>query len=80
MATLHRLYRMADKSHLLRLKPPRLGIQHVIASSVEIHGEHLALLNSDGRLVALFLMEEVQSWNVLPRTDLEQDRGNFSSI
>jgi hypothetical protein len=60
---------MSDKTHLLRLKPPRLSIQQVIASSVEIHGEHLALLDSDGRLVALFLMEDVQSWNVLPNTD-----------
>jgi hypothetical protein len=57
---------MADKTHLLCLKSPRLGFQHVIASSVEIHGEHLAMLNSDGKLVALFLMDEIQSWNVLP--------------
>jgi hypothetical protein len=53
----------------MRLKPPRRGIQHVIASSVEIDGEHLALLDSDGQLVALFLMDEVQSWNVLPNTE-----------
>jgi hypothetical protein len=53
----------------MRLKPPSLGIQHVIASSVEIHGEHLALLDSDGKLVALFLMDDVQSWNVLPNTE-----------
>jgi hypothetical protein len=60
---------MSDKTHLMRLKPPSLGIQHVIASSVEIHGEHLALLDSDGKLVALFLMDDVQSWNVLPNTE-----------
>lgn len=36
-------------------------MQHVIASSVEIHGEHLALLDSDGGLLALFLVDEVQS-------------------
>jgi hypothetical protein len=60
---------MSDKTHLMHLKPPRLGIQHVIASSVEIDGEHLALLDSDGQLVALFLMDEVQSWNVLPNTE-----------
>ncbi len=67
--TLHRLYKMVDKTHLLRLKPPTLGLQHVMAASVEIHGEHLALLNSNGKLVALFLMEEVQSWNVLPNKE-----------
>jgi hypothetical protein len=57
---------MADKTHLLRLTPPTLGIQHVLASSVEIHGEHLVLLNSEGKLAALFLTQVVQSWNVLP--------------
>jgi hypothetical protein len=60
---------MADKTHLLCLKAPRLDIQHVIASSVEIHGEHLALLNSNGKLVALFCMKGVQSWNVLPNKE-----------
>ncbi len=57
---------MADKTHLLRLKPPSLGIQHVLASRVEIHGEHLVLLDSEGRLAALVLMQVVESWNVLP--------------
>jgi hypothetical protein len=69
LAILHRLYSMSDKTHLLCLKPPRLGFQHVIASSVEIHGEHLAMLDSDGGLVALFLMDDVQSWNVLPNAE-----------
>ena len=57
---------MTDKTHLLRLKPPTLGIQQVLASRVEIHGEHLVLLNSEGKLAALFLAQVVQSWSVLP--------------
>jgi hypothetical protein len=66
---------MADKTHLLCLKPPALGIQHVMASRVEIHGEHLVLLNSEGKLAALFLMHVVQSWNVLPAaTSLQPDK------
>jgi hypothetical protein len=37
----------------------------MIAASAEFHGEHIALLNSRGKLVALFLMEIVESWSVL---------------
>src|ERR1700685_1223737 len=29
-------------------------------------GEHLVFLNAEGNLAALFLMEIIQSWNVLP--------------
>jgi hypothetical protein len=39
----------------LHMKSGEVAMQHVIASSVEIHGEHLALLESDGGLVVLFL-------------------------
>jgi hypothetical protein len=37
----------------------------VTAVLAEILGEHLVFLNSDGKLAALFLMEIVESWNVL---------------
>jgi hypothetical protein len=30
---------------------------------VEFYGEHLAFLNAEGKLAALFLMEIVESWN-----------------
>jgi hypothetical protein len=56
---------MADKTYLVRLKPPGLAVQHVTASRFEIHGEHLVFVNSEGKLAALFLMELVQSWNVV---------------
>jgi hypothetical protein len=56
---------MTDKTYLVRLKPQELGLRAVIATSAEVHGEHIALLNSRGKLAALFLMEIVESWRVL---------------
>jgi hypothetical protein len=38
----------------------------VTAASAEIHGEHLVLLDSTGKLAALFLLEIVESWSELP--------------
>jgi hypothetical protein len=32
---------MADKTYLVRLKPPSEALQRVAASKFEIHGEHL---------------------------------------
>jgi hypothetical protein len=54
---------MSDKVYLIRFKHPELSIQSVIATSAEIHGEHIALLNSKGKLAALFLTEVVESWS-----------------
>jgi hypothetical protein len=54
---------MSDKAYLLRFKHPELSIEPVIAASAEIHGEHIALLNSKGKLAALFLTEVVESWS-----------------
>jgi hypothetical protein len=56
---------MAEKTYLVRLKPPSLALQHVSASRFEIQGEHLAFVDSRGKLAALFLMELVESWNEL---------------
>jgi hypothetical protein len=38
--------------------------QVFVASSAEIQGDHIALLNSNGQLTALLLMEIVESWMV----------------
>jgi hypothetical protein len=57
---------MADKTYLVALRPPSQAVQHVIAATVEVQGEHLVFLNAEGKLAALFLMKIVQSWNVLP--------------
>ena len=53
---------MTDKTYLVRLKPRELGLHVVVAASAEIHGEHFVLLNSDGELAALFLLEIVENW------------------
>jgi hypothetical protein len=53
---------MTDKNYLVRLKPRELGLHVVVAASAEIHGEHIVLLNSDGELAALFLLEIVENW------------------
>jgi hypothetical protein len=41
-------------------------VQQVIASTVQLHGDHLVFLNSKGQLTALFLKDLVRSWNMLP--------------
>jgi hypothetical protein len=56
---------MADKTYLVRLKPPSEALQLVAASKFEMHGEHLVFVDTEGKLAALFLMELVQSWNVV---------------
>jgi hypothetical protein len=55
---------MADNVYIVKFKPPALGVaQTVIASTVEIHYEHLVFCNSNGEPTALFLLEIIQSWN-----------------
>jgi hypothetical protein len=56
---------MPAKTFRVLLKPPSRALQHVVAVSAEIYGEHLVFLNSEGELAALFLMEIVESWNVI---------------
>ena len=51
---------------MVRLRPRHLCTQPVIASVAEIHGEHLVLLDSSGRLAGLFLIDVVESWSELP--------------
>jgi len=42
-----------------------MSVQVVAASTAEIHGDHLALVNSNGQLVALMLLDIVESWSVV---------------
>jgi hypothetical protein len=53
---------MADKEFLVVFRSPQRAVQHVIASSAKIHGDHLVLVDAEGKLVALFLLEIVESW------------------
>lgn len=54
---------MTEKTFIVQFKRPLQTIQHVVAATAEIHGEHLVFLDSQGKLVALCLLETVQSWN-----------------
>jgi hypothetical protein len=54
---------MRDKTYLVRVKGSDVSPHIVIAASAEIHGEHLVCLRLDGRLVALFMLEMVESWS-----------------
>jgi hypothetical protein len=58
---------MASKTYVVKFKPPALSLSHtVVASTDEIHAEHLIFCDSEGRLAALFLLETVESWSELP--------------
>jgi hypothetical protein len=58
---------MACKTYIVKSKSAALGgVQIVSASTVEIHDEHLIFCDSQGTLVALFLLEIVESWCQLP--------------
>ena len=52
-----------DKLYLVWLRGADASLSVVIAASAEIHGEHLVLLKSDGRLAALFVRENVEGWS-----------------
>jgi hypothetical protein len=54
---------MTDRWFIVRFKPSELLTQPVVADRVEIQNDHLALINSKGELVAMFLMEVVESWS-----------------
>jgi hypothetical protein len=55
---------MADHNYRVRLTTHT--VQHVTASTVQLHGDHLVFVNSKGQLTALFLKDLVRGWNMLP--------------
>jgi hypothetical protein len=55
---------MVDRNYRVRLKTQQ--VHHVIALTVELHGDHLVFVNAKGQLTALFLKELVRSWKMLP--------------
>jgi hypothetical protein len=56
---------VTGKAYLVRFKPRGLVIHTVPAAGAEIYGEHLILLDSTGKVAALFLLEIVESWSEL---------------
>jgi hypothetical protein len=57
--------KVTGKTYVVRFKPPGLIIHTVTAAGAEIYGEHLVLLDSTGKVAALFLLEIVESWSEL---------------
>jgi hypothetical protein len=53
---------MTDKTMLVRFKRSEIGSKSFVAASAEWHGDNLVLLNSQGKLVAVFLATIVESW------------------
>ena len=58
---------MADTAYLVRFKSADLLPELVIAENIELHGEHIAFVRSDGSLAALFVLEIVESWSEVMR-------------
>ena len=56
---------MVDHSYRVRLTTQT--VQHVIASTVQLYGDHWVFVNSNGQLTALFLKSLVRSRNMLPK-------------
>jgi hypothetical protein len=54
---------MADRRFLVRFKLPQMILQSVIAQTVQIQGDHLVFLDSEGKPVAMFVMTVVESWS-----------------
>ena len=56
-------YSVPDKAYLIRFKGTDLPPDLVIAANIEVHGEHVVFLRSDGTLAALYVLEIVDSWS-----------------
>ena len=56
-----------NKTYIVRFKNPAISTQPVVASRAEIQGDHIVMLDAEGRLVALFWMSIVESWSEIPR-------------
>ncbi len=55
---------MSDHNYRIRLTTKT--VKHVVASTVQLHGDHLVFTNSNGQPTALFLKNLVRSWSMLP--------------
>ena len=52
---------MLNKTFLVRLRSD--ARQHVRATKVEVHGNHLVFLTEKGKLAGVFLLDLVEGWN-----------------
>jgi hypothetical protein len=58
---------MVDKTYLVTLKPSSRAIQYVVAPIVGVVETIRFFLGAKGNLSAVFLLDRVESWDVLPR-------------
>jgi len=61
---------MVDTTFLIEFHGSDLDTQFVVASRVEVRGEHLLLLNSDGQLIEAFMLENVKIWSAVSPAEL----------
>jgi hypothetical protein len=54
---------MVDTKFLIEFRTPDLGALCVSAARAEVRGDHLLLLNSDGQLAEVFMLENIKSWS-----------------
>jgi hypothetical protein len=57
---------MVDQTYLVTLGPSSRALQGVFAATAEVRGNHLVFVDAKGSVAALFLLELVESWSVLP--------------
>jgi hypothetical protein len=57
---------MVDQTYLVTLRPSSRAIQEVFAATAEVRGNHLVFVDAKGSVAALFLLDLVESWSVLP--------------
>jgi hypothetical protein len=54
---------MADRRFLVRLKPPTMTMHMVLAQTAMIEGDHIVFSDSEGKRVAVFLINIIESWS-----------------
>jgi hypothetical protein len=57
---------MLDQTYLVTLRPPSCAIQEVFAATAEVRGNHLVFVDAKNNLAALFPLDLVESWSVVP--------------
>jgi hypothetical protein len=57
---------MVDQTYFVAMRPPSHAIQQVFAATAEVRGNHLVFVDAKNNLAALFPLDLVESWSVVP--------------
>jgi hypothetical protein len=57
---------MVDQTYFVTMRPPSHAIQQVFAATAEVRGNHLVFVDAKNNLAALFLLDLVERWGVVP--------------